>query len=406
MALTAPRCNGFAQDCSERIKRFESVATFSLNIFRHVVNTISIQNEGDKPLRAVNKSSPHYASLDLLRGVAALCVLLYHTDFLFDARGIILPKAYLCVDFFFALSGFVIAANYSLEARPTIFFKQFLVARVARLWPLLAASVAIGFFVMGAKLYQDFHYVDTLPIIGSAVFNGLMLPSFFQPYSIDRLYIFNGAAWSIFFELMINIVYFIFFRKLLSKYLLIVLLLSWCALFWSAFSNQGLDVGWSSQNFIYGFARVFYSFILGLVIFSGRVFDRFRISAFWLVLMAILFVFTLQFDLGWIYDLTIITLVFPVILIVSVNSDVVGNTKAIAHFVGDISYSVYLLKTPVIVLFSGLSVVFWGTKIGVFTPTAGFVFLMLFIPCCYFCWRYFEIPSQGAIKAVFMNPRK
>ncbi|MDP1664539.1 MAG: acyltransferase [Methylobacter sp.] len=370
------------------------------------MSNILIQHEMNKPLGGVNKAAPHYASLDLLRGVAAICVLLYHTDFLFDARGVILPKAYLCVDFFFALSGFVIAANYSLEARPKILFRQFLIARLARLWPLLAASVSIGFFVMGAKLYQDFHYLDTLPLIGSVAFNALMLPSFFQPYSIDRLYIFNGAAWSIFFELMINIVYFVFFRRLLNKYLLIVLLVSWCALFWSAFSNHGLDVGWSSQNFIYGFARVFYSFILGLVIFSGRVFERFRVSAFWLVSMAILFVFTLQFDLGWIYDLVIITLVFPVILIVSVNSNVVGKTKAIAQFIGDISYSVYLLQTPSIVLFSGLSVVFWGAKIGVFTPTAGYVFLMLFIPCCYFCWRFFEMPSQWAIKAVFINARK
>ena len=370
------------------------------------MNDILIQHEASKSPAGVRKAAPHYASLDLLRGVAAICVLLYHTDFLFDARGIILPKAYLCVDFFFALSGFVIAANYSLEARPKIFFRQFLIARLARLWPLLAASVSVGFLVMGAKLYQDFHYFDTLPLIGSAVFNGLMLPSFFQPYSIDRLYIFNGAAWSIFFELMINIVYFVFFRRLLNKYLLIVLLLSWCALFLSAFSNHGLDVGWSSQNFIYGFARVFYSFILGLVIFSGRVFERFRVSAFWLVSMAILFVFTLQLDWGWIYDLIIITLVFPVILIVSVNSNVVGKTKAIAQFIGDISYSVYLLQTPFIILFSGLSVVLLGAKIGVFTPTAGYVFLMLFIPCCYFCWRYFEMPSQWAIKAVFINSRK
>lgn len=348
----------------------------------------------------LNKSTPHYASLDLLRGIAAICVLLYHTDFLFDIRGVILPKAYLCVDFFFALSGFVIATNYSLDTRPKILFRQFLIARVARLWPLLAASIFFGFLVIGAKLYKDFHYVDTGPLVGSMIVNGLMLPSFFQPYSIDRLYIFNGAAWSIFFELIINIVYFIFFRKLLNKYLFIVLLLSWCALFWSAFSNHSLDVGWSSQNFFYGFSRVFYSFTLGLVVFNSRVFDRFKIPVFRLALMVILFVLMQQPDWGWLYDLVVITLVFPVILIISVNSSVVGNARTIAQFIGDISYSVYLLQTPSIVLFSGLSLVFLGKKIEIFTPAAGFVFLILFIPCCYFSWRYFEIPSQRAVKAL------
>lgn len=358
----------------------------------------------NKPQAEVNKSIPHYASLDLLRGIAAICVLLYHIDFLFDVRGTVLPKAYLCVDFFFALSGFVIAANYSPDSRPKILFSQFLIARLARLWPLLAASILFGFFVISAKLYKDFHYVDTGPLIGSVVFNGLMLPSFFQPYTIDRLYIFNGAAWSIFFELMINIVYFVFFRKLLNKYLLIVLLVSWCALFWSAFSNHSLDVGWSSQNFFYGFSRVFYSFTLGLVVFNSRVFNRFKISIFRLAPMIILFVLMQQPGWGWGYDLVVITLFFPVILIISVNSSLDGNAKTIAQFVGDISYSVYLLQTPSIVLFSGLSLVFLGEKIEIFTPIAGFVFLILFIPCCYLSWRYFEIPSQRAAKAAF-SPR-
>jgi peptidoglycan/LPS O-acetylase OafA/YrhL len=362
-------------------------------------------SEDNKPL-VMAKAVSHYVSLDLLRGIAALCVLLYHMDFLFGIKGAMLPKAYLCVDFFFALSGFVIAANYSFEVKPNIMFRQFLVARLARLWPLLAASIVFGFFVMGAKLYKDFHYIDTLPLLGSVFFNSFMLPSFFQPYAIDRVYIFNGAAWSIFFELMINIVYFICFRRWLNKYLLMVLMVSWCALFLSAFSNQGLDVGWSTQNFFYGFARVFYSFILGLVIFSSRIFNRFKVSVSWLILMVFLFVILLQMDLGWVYDLVVITFFFPVILIFSVNSRVVGNTKAISQFIGDISYSVYLLQTPFIILFSGLSTIFLGAKIGVYTPIAGYVFLVLFIPCCYLCWRYFEVPSQRVTKAVFMVSKK
>jgi len=205
---------------------------------------------------------------------------------------------------------------------------------------------------------------------------------------------------------MVNIAYFICFRRWINKYLLLLLLISWCALFWSAFANQGLDAGWSRQNFCYGFARVFYSFILGLVIFSSGIFNRFKVSVFWLILITLLFVILLQIDFGWVYDLIVITILFPMILIISVNTKVVGNTKIIFQFIGDISYSVYLLQTPSIVLFSGLSMIFLGGKIGVYTPIAGYVFLMLFIPCCYLCWRYFEVPSQKATKAVFMVSKK
>ena len=360
-----------------------------------------IDSAATKP-RDMAKTITHYVSLDLMRGVAALCVLLYHIDFLFGVKGIILPKAYLCVDFFFALSGFVIAANYSFEVKPNINLKQYLVARLARLWPLLAASIVFGFFVMGAKLYKDYHYFDTLPLVVSVFFNSLMLPSFFQAYSIDRLFIFNGAAWSIFFELLVNIVYFISFRRWKNKPLLCLLLVSWFALFWSAFANQGLDAGWSSQNFYYGFARVFYSFIFGLVIFSSGIYLRFKVSVPSLMLMAVLFVLMLQMDMGWVYDLVVITFLFPVILVISVNIQVIGKTRVFAKFIGDISYSVYLLQTPAIILFSGLSMVVLGEKIGVFTPIAGWVFVLLFIPCCYLSWRFFEMPSQLVTKALFM----
>jgi peptidoglycan/LPS O-acetylase OafA/YrhL len=185
-----------------------------------------------------------------------------------------------------------------------------------------------------------------------------------------------------------------------------LLLVSWIALFWSAFANQGLDAGWSSQNFCYGFARVFYSFILGLVIFSSGIYLRFKVSAACLILMTVLFVFMLQMDMGWVYDLIVITFCFPVILVASVNIEVIGNTRIFAKFIGDISYSVYLLQTPAIILFSGLSMVVLGEKIGVFTPAAGLVFILFFIPCCYLSWRFFEMPSQRAAKTLFLAQKK
>src|SRR5581483_6249599 len=52
-----------------------------------------------------------FESLDGLRGVSALAVVLYHCELLF-APGMIFCHGYLAVDLFFILSGFVIAANY------------------------------------------------------------------------------------------------------------------------------------------------------------------------------------------------------------------------------------------------------------------------------------------------------
>jgi peptidoglycan/LPS O-acetylase OafA/YrhL len=47
-----------------------------------------------------------YETLDALRGVAAILVVLFHTS---HAIGVVVPNGYLAVDMFFVLSGFVIA---------------------------------------------------------------------------------------------------------------------------------------------------------------------------------------------------------------------------------------------------------------------------------------------------------
>src|SRR5436190_23945001 len=59
------------------------------------------------------RQRPHYVALDGCRGIAAVMVALHH----FSAnssiyRSGLVQNGALCVDFFFVLSGFVIAANY------------------------------------------------------------------------------------------------------------------------------------------------------------------------------------------------------------------------------------------------------------------------------------------------------
>lgn len=54
-------------------------------------------------------SKPRYEILDGLRGVAALVILVYH---LFEGCGVVLGHGYLGVDFFYALSGFVVGYAY------------------------------------------------------------------------------------------------------------------------------------------------------------------------------------------------------------------------------------------------------------------------------------------------------
>ena len=85
-------------------------------------------------------TKPHYELLDGLRGVAALLVVFYHIfeGLSFAAGGTpitTINHGYLAVDFFFALSGFVIGYAYDDRwGRMTVggFFKR----RLIRLQPM------------------------------------------------------------------------------------------------------------------------------------------------------------------------------------------------------------------------------------------------------------------------------
>ena len=55
----------------------------------------------------MNTKTRHYPALDGLRGLAALSVVVYHLGL--ANRVNLAPNAYVSVEFFFALSGFVLA---------------------------------------------------------------------------------------------------------------------------------------------------------------------------------------------------------------------------------------------------------------------------------------------------------
>src|SRR5690348_13363894 len=87
-------------------------------------------------------ASERFRALDAWRGICALLVAAFH----FPSPGAIhtsqvVQHAYRFVDFFFVLSGFVIAHAYrrSLENGELL---PFMVRRIGRLWPLHAATLA------------------------------------------------------------------------------------------------------------------------------------------------------------------------------------------------------------------------------------------------------------------------
>jgi len=98
-----------------------------------------------------------FVVLDSWRGIAACLVALYHIGPLTHLAyshlhgAPFLRNSWLFVDFFFVLSGFVIAANYQERLIDGFGAWRFLLLRLGRLYPLHFAMLAVGIY---CKLLQ------------------------------------------------------------------------------------------------------------------------------------------------------------------------------------------------------------------------------------------------------------
>lgn len=350
-----------------------------------------------RPLQS-QAASNHILSLDLCRGLAAFVVMIYHINFLLFEEWNIFLRGYLCVDFFFILSGYVIASSYDARVASGLSVRRFFIIRMARLWPLVLLTTLIAFTVQIIRLRRNIPEISGFDLIVTLVANTLMMPSPRSPN--EFLFPFNGSAWSIFFEMAANLLYVVAFKYLSRGILTLVIAGSGLALAWTALRFNSLDVGMTQANFLFGFSRVFFSFFLGVMLFRLR--DNFRLetnsgflSLGLLAAGALICVPKIPFArLDGAIDLAIVICVFPIILRIAERTKMSGRLSAFAWFFGGISYSVYLLQTPLVVAFSALPQLFFGLKVSAFVPWAGMVFVPFIIQISYLCWVYFERPAQ------------
>ena len=88
-------------------------------------------------------------TLDGFRGIFALMIIIDHAandSFIF--QNFIVQKADFFVDYFFVLSGFVISYNYLHKIKDFASFKDFMVRRLIRLYPLLLYTTLLFFGLM------------------------------------------------------------------------------------------------------------------------------------------------------------------------------------------------------------------------------------------------------------------
>lgn len=136
--------------------------------------------------------------LDALRGICAVLVVLYHfSSDGYIARVPVVQHGWLFVDYFFVLSGFVIAHSYGARlGSGEVSVGRFMGLRLGRIYPL-HLFVLLGFVALELLLVLGgdtiARYVSRAPFSGSRAIEPLVQNLFlFQTFGIG-----NGAGWNV-----------------------------------------------------------------------------------------------------------------------------------------------------------------------------------------------------------------
>jgi peptidoglycan/LPS O-acetylase OafA/YrhL len=216
----------------------------------------------------------HILSLDSYRFLAASLIVVLHYDSDFGLRlSSMLPTVRaldLFVDFFFILSGFVIARTYASRVSSLPAYFTFLQRRAARIYPLhLLTLVFVIVMVLGAQAMHA-------PINHPEVYDWRALPAtvfLVQAWGELKDNVFNLPAWSISAELFVYLLFpmFVALGNRLPFAVNGLLIVAFAALF----QVSGLvppDKHWTHVNAEFGNLRAVPTFFLGVLM--SLAFDR------------------------------------------------------------------------------------------------------------------------------------
>jgi peptidoglycan/LPS O-acetylase OafA/YrhL len=349
----------------------------------------------------------HFLALDGLRGVAALTVMVMHRGRWFYAPGGFVGHAYLAVDFFFLLSGFVVAFAYEDRLRSGMTFGKFTRLRLVRLYPLIFLGMMIGGLWAMAQFAFDLPGTRATGNLNIGLLKSLLLiPAGRNPAGIFPL---NGPAWSLFFEIAINLVYAATLRWMRLRWLVAVVAASALALAWFAWSGT-VDVGPTPRTFLGGFPRTAFGFYGGVLLY--RLMRMHRLPTFgapvWGLAVALLIVFTtpLLGKLNGLFDLACLLVVFPTILSLGAHAAASPWQDRFNRVSGALSYPVYVLHYPLYMVFGGLALQ-WHWRLA--APWQGLASAAFVLTLAGAALKFYDEPlrawlSRAAFKAWRVSP--
>lgn len=306
-------------------------------------------------LAAAASSKPHFQLLDGLRGLAAIAVVLFHFMEIAtpDYRDNFIPRSYLAVDFFFCLSGFVMAYAYDRKMK-TMGILSFFKRRLIRLQPLVLIGSIIGLLAFIFDPFSDLMTAFT-PLQHFLMFmsSAFLIPYPIVPQRYFNLFHLNPPTWSLFWEYIGNIFYALFLCRLPLKALQVLWVIAAVLLSYESYVSGYLAVGFGGDNFWGGGIRLFYSFTAGILLFRSR-WRPTRTLGFYSILLLFTVTFFIPYskEYGAFIDPIIVIGYFPLLISLSVTKDHITPIQfRLCKWLGDISYPLYIIHYPFVWIF-------------------------------------------------------
>jgi peptidoglycan/LPS O-acetylase OafA/YrhL len=331
------------------------------------------------------RTQDRFEVLDGLRGLAAIVVFQRHVPAWFD--GHVLPSGYLAVDFFFALSGFVLAHAYDARLAAGLPWRRFMLARLVRLWPLYMLGVVLMLLARPDLWHEGGREL---------LLSGLFLPDFSTPGQAWLLL----PAWSLAFELMVNLLYASCHRFLGTKMLLALLAAGLAGLLATAVSLDTINVGYAADTLPLGVARAVFPFFLGILLFRYRhLMPAIRGVGAWPVLLSLVVLLAWPQSGSWtgIRDLALVSFTVPALLLLGWQASP-GAARHLLAALGAASYGIYVLHSAV----SRLVYLVWG-NLG---PLGGSVVILWLVLMAVLLDAVYDQPLRRWLSGSLLSPPK
>ena len=300
----------------------------------------------------MTETQKRYDVLDGLRGVAAVGVLIYHFGTRLGAP-VLVSHGYLAVDFFFILSGFVIAHSYTNKF-PLLSWRSFVAIRAKRLLPLSIVGVFMGtgYLLLRWKV-QPALSDDIAQLFSASALNAILIPKFWLAKATkDELFPANGVLWSLCLEMIVTLIWAAAFVRSRIIFYIALATIGAITLSISVKIHGNADIGWGWGTFIGGAGRAVFGFFTGIVLWHLRLRLLGGPTVAWASMLALIAVLCAPvYD--WRFDVVSITVLFPIIILFSATSEIIWG-KFVFKFLGELSYPLYAVHLPFLMAFSGL----------------------------------------------------